>query len=274
MEKVDRLGWADGFSFSSFGVKVGVRTNQPEFLTRIRERLPHGAKDASPKYVDLLYSFRIADPPKRKGTRNYHLLYQEFIQVARTTDVDELLESFHKDVEYLVPQVAPRLLFVHAGVVGWKDRAILVPGRSFSGKSTLVAAMVRAGATYYSDEYAVIDHRGMVHPYARPLSLRRESEIVGTPTSIEALGGKAGKQPLPVGAVLALKYKEGARWQPRALPPGKGILELLSNTVPARRRPGDALAILKTAAAGARFLKGTRDEADEIAGKILQQMGP
>ena len=274
MEKIDRLGWAAGFSFSSYGVRVGVRTNRPEYLPRIRENLPTGAKDAAPRYVDLLYSFRIADPPRRKGTRAFHLLYQEFIEVARAEDPDELLRSFQIDVETLIPQMAPRLLFVHAGVVGWKNRAILVPGRSFSGKSTLVAAMVRAGATYYSDEYAVIDHRGLVHPYTRPLRLRRGKVNVGFSTTVENLGGKAGRKPLPVGAVLALKYKEGARWQPRVLPPGQGILELLSNTIPVRRRPADTLAILKTAASGAQFLKGTRAEADEIAGKILQEMGP
>ena len=43
-------------------------------------------------------------------------------------------------------------------IVTWgRGRAIVIPGRTFSGKSTLVAELVRAGATYYSDEYAVED---------------------------------------------------------------------------------------------------------------------
>ena len=56
-------------------------------------------------------------------------------------------------------------IFIHAGVVGWQGRAIVIPGRSFSGKSTLVAALLQAGATYYSDEFAVLDGRGYVHPF-------------------------------------------------------------------------------------------------------------
>jgi predicted ATPase len=40
---------------------------------------------------------------------------------------------------------APRRVFVHAGVVGWKGQAILVPGRSYSGKTTLIAALMKAG---------------------------------------------------------------------------------------------------------------------------------
>ena len=274
MDKIDRLGWAAGFSFMSYGVRVGVRTNRPELISQIKNHLPPQARIVRPRYVDLLYSLRIADPSRRRGTRTFHLLYEEFIQIARTEDLGELLSSFKNSVEYFVPQMAPRLLFVHAGVVGWNDRAILLPGRSFSGKSRMVAAMVKAGAAYYSDEFAVIDAEGLVHPYARPLSIRSGEERVGTPTPVETLGGRAAKKPIPVGAVISITYREGARWQPRPLPQGQGILELLSNTVQVRRRPADSLATLKQATANARFLKGTRDEADEIAGKILKQMGP
>jgi uridine kinase len=41
---------------------------------------------------------------------------------------------------------------------------IAIPGRSFSGKTSLVTALVRAGAVYYSDEFAVIDRDGLVRP--------------------------------------------------------------------------------------------------------------
>ena len=61
---------------------------------------------------------------------------------------------------------------VHAGVVADGDRAIVMPGVSFSGKTTLVRALVEAGAVYYSDEYAMFDEAGRVHPYARQLSFR------------------------------------------------------------------------------------------------------
>jgi hypothetical protein len=43
---------------------------------------------------------------------------------------------------------------------------MVLPGKSFAGKTTLVAALVRAGAEYWSDEYAVLDANGDVHPYA------------------------------------------------------------------------------------------------------------
>jgi hypothetical protein len=61
---------------------------------------------------------------------------------------------------------APEHVFVQAGVVGVGERAMVLPGKSFAGKTTLVAALVRAGAEYWSDEYAVLDANGDVHPYA------------------------------------------------------------------------------------------------------------
>jgi hypothetical protein len=63
-----------------------------------------------------------------------------------------------------IAYAAPDRIFVHAGVVAVGDRAILLPGMSFAGKSTLVAALVSTGATYLSDEFAVLDAAGLVHP--------------------------------------------------------------------------------------------------------------
>ena len=270
MEKVDRLGWAAGFSFTNFGVKVGVRTNTPERLSQIGEHLPPASRFVLSKSVDLLYSFRFAPPPQRKGVRGYHLLYEEFIQQARTENPDELFTAFRQSLEYYVPQLAPRMVFVHSGVVGWKDRAILIPGRSFSGKSRMTAALVKAGATYYSDEFAVIDRAGRVHPYARPLSIRSEGETLGVPTPVSEIGGRVGRKPIEVAAVFALTFKDGAKWRPRGLPHGKGILELLANTVPARKRPAESLSALKQATQSAVFFKGNRGDADETAARILQ----
>ena len=67
-------------------------------------------------------------------------------------NLDEVIRALQTDLQLFVATEALSRLFVHAGVVGWRGRAILVPGTSFSGKTTLVAAMVQAGASYYSDE--------------------------------------------------------------------------------------------------------------------------
>jgi len=163
-------------------------------------------------------------------------------------------------------------VFVHAGVVGWKGQAIVIPGRSYSGKSTLVAELVRAGATYYSDEYAVLDSRGRVHPFDKPLELRDEGQFRQTKVTAAELGGHSGTKPLPVGLVLMTQFKSGARWRPRKLTAGKGVLEMLFNTVSARRSPEKALQTLQRVTAQADVLKGVRGNATEVVPAVLRRV--
>ena len=75
-------------------------------------------------------------------------------------------------IHHYVAASTQAAVFVHAGVVAWGGRAIVIPGPSHSGKSTLVAALVSQGATYYSDEYAVIDLEGRIHAFPREIRLR------------------------------------------------------------------------------------------------------
>ncbi len=50
------------------------------------------------------------------------------------------------------------VLCLHGTVLGRSGHTIVVMGDSGSGKSSLAAAMVRAGATFYSDDVAAINH--------------------------------------------------------------------------------------------------------------------
>lgn len=49
------------------------------------------------------------------------------------------------------------LVAVHAALILRQGRALLVPGPSYSGKSTLAVAAAAAGAAVLSDEYALVD---------------------------------------------------------------------------------------------------------------------
>jgi hypothetical protein len=183
-----------------------------------------------------------------------------------------VLAGFTTAVHLSVAELAPRRIFVHAGVVGWKGRAIMLPGRTMAGKTTLVAELVKAGATYYSDEFAVLDAEGRVHAFPKPLSLRNGSSSTQRDVSIEELGGKAGTKPLPVGLVVMSQYKEGARWRPRSLTPDLGALALLSNTIAARRVPERALSVVEQIVSRARVVRGKRGEAALAASNILKTL--
>lgn len=257
----------------SYGRRIGVRVNDPQLLPRIESLLPPGWKRSPSPIVGRLYSVFVGGESPRAGLRRLHLAYANTLRVARTADLEAALEAFESDLRLYIAERARRRVFVHAGVVAWRGRAIVIPGRSFSGKSSLVAALVRAGATYYSDEYAVFDARGRVHPFPAPLSLRGAEGERPTRHPAESLGGRPGTRPLPVGLVAVSEYRRGARWRPRRLTPGQGVLTLLANTVPARERPAAALAVLQRVVVAAPVLKGPRGEASEVADALLENVG-
>ena len=269
MAKIDRLGWAAGTCFVSYGVRIGIRVNKPEVLERLPDQLPHDWKPVATPMVDALFSLRVsglAGP----NVRRFHLLYSGAVRRARTLDLDVALESLESALRLTVAAAARRRVFVHAGVVGWRGRAIILPGRSFSGKTTLVASLLRAGATYYSDEFAVLDARGRVYPFPKPLSIREGSTGGARKCSAESFGSRQGVKPLPVGLIVLPRYRPGARWRPRRLSPGQGLLALLANTVPVRKRPEDSVEALQKVVSSTPMVKGVRGEADDMVESLLR----
>lgn len=271
MDGLDRLGWAAGIAGRVHGRSIGLRVTDASVLERVRQRLPPTWKDAPLSVVDRLYSLVVGGPSEQDPRiRRFHLVYGDIIRVARDLDLDNVLDILESHLNRYVAETAPRHVFVHAGVVGWKGKAILIPGKTLSGKSTLVAALVRAGATYLSDEYAVLDARGRVHPYPKALSLRSAPTARPIRRTPQELGAVVGQKPLPVGLVISSKYQQGSRWRPKALTPGQGALELLANTIPARGRPHEVMSVLTQVMAGARALKGPRGEAEEMIPSLLE----
>jgi len=251
----------------SHGVSIGLRTNDAQALDRLLRRLPPRWRPAASPRVDRLYSLRIGDGPGR-GLRRFSLLYRDATRIARSHDLPAVMSALESDAQLYLAERAPRRIFVHAGVVEWQGRALLIPGHSMSGKSTLVAALLDAGATYYSDEYAMLDARGRVHAYSKPLSLR--AAAAADDEEPPAVAPTVNPRPLRVGLVLITRYRAGAHWRPRRLSAGRGAIELLAHTVAARRSPGRALSALVSALSGACVLAGARGEAAELVARLVE----
>src|ERR1700694_728848 len=150
---------------------------------------------------------------------------------------------------------------------------VLCSCRSLSGKTTLVKEFLHAGADYFSDEFAVLDASGRVHPFARPLSMRTDQSQSQGRMRITAgeLGAEAGSEPLPVALVVLTQYKPGAHWRPRVLSSGKGILGLLANAIAARTQPERALATLERMIRRAQVLESARGAANEVVESLGQK---
>ena len=248
---------------------MGLHVSDPSVLETLEAYLPPLRRPAGDGPLDWTCTLDVARAGASPPADQFHQLYSGPERVAATRDWVEACETLGSILDFTIARFARDVLFVHAGAVGWQDRAILMPGPTRSGKTSLVTALVRAGATYYSDEFAVIDAEGRTHPYPRPLSIRRRGRDRGTRVGVQEMGGRTGVAALDPGLVLVAQFEEGAEWRPRRLTPGQTTLALIQNTVLARHRSGESLATLASVATRASGFQGGRGEADLCARAVL-----
>jgi len=256
--------------FVAYGVRIGLRTDSRALLDALEQ---------DPVRIPLPFGWRMVGDhePDAPVSVRYELLtggsggtcpsYRVYAGVDLVADVARLTDAARAlaaHAEFLVAERAPDHLFVHAGVVGWEGHAVVMPGVSFAGKTTLVQAWLEAGATYYSDEFAVLDRDGRVHPFARPLAIRDGSTALTRRVPVAALGAETGTTPLPIGLVLVTAYRAGACWRPRRLTAARTLLALMRHTVAARGNPAHSMPILKQAVSDGMAFVSLRGDARQL----------
>lgn len=246
----------------AFGARLELVLSPRSLLGDILERLPPGWIPCEGQPPQRRYVIA-----SRNRDRRDISLCIEGGRPKRFATIEELLDGLESDMQMYVAEFATPHLFVHAGVVGWNGTAILLPGRSFAGKSTLVTSLVQAGATYYSDEYAVLDDQGQVWPYRRRVSLRNGPH--GSARRLDLATDDAPCEPLPISLIALLRYAPDGAWQVDRLAPAEAIMRLVDQTVAVRSRPEDTLAYLSEAVEHAVVIEGTRGEVDDAVPLIL-----
>ena len=228
----------------------------------------------------LLPSFaRLADSPGEPPPR---------IRVERAADQFQLFLNGHLRLSASRPaQLVPELVHmiddaivhrlnglwaIHAGVVQWGKRTLLLPGGSHAGKSTLVAELLRRGAIYFSDEYALIDSDGRVHPYPRPL-LVRNGGPEQRPFLPKEFGARTGTLPAAPGWILSLIYQPNVAWNVTPVPQSAALVNLLRNTPHVMADMPDLIGVFHRAVGQAQCYAGCRSDAASAVDAILQLIG-
>jgi len=165
-------------------------------------------------------------------------------------------------------RLGPRVA-VHAGVVVASGAAIILSGPSGCGKTSLVRELLRQGAEYASDEFAVIDPQGRIHPYPRPLMIRGESGEQ-RPVLAGEIPAAIRREPAIPALILFLEHVTGSRLELRPLSQSGALLRLLQNTPHSMADKPEMLAPLTAAVSRAASFEGIRGEGTEAADRILR----
>jgi hypothetical protein len=269
MDKVDRLGWAAGVAFQVFGVRIGIRVCDPLVVESVLSRVPAGWTRLESGVVERLYSV-VTPLSHRHNVRHLSVLYGDHTRLIRTERMKDLLDSFESDLDLHIAANSQDRLFIHAGAVRWRGHTIMIPGRSRTGKTTLVAEFLKSGAAYYSDDFAAMDRAGNVHPYPRDLSVRTQSS--GSERIRPEEFGAARAHPGTISLVLLTEYAKHAQWIPQPISRGQGMLRLLENTPSARKQLGFALGVLQKAVETAEIHQGYRGEKEQTVREVLNYL--
>lgn len=254
------------FAFEAYGVKIGIESEivlENELEEILNLTLPLGFTIVGWDKIEHKFSIDYSE--------NKFGLYKNDQFLESREILEHLLAYLKTEIRYVVSEFAVNKVFVHAGVVEWKGKAIVFPAKSHDGKSTLTTALLEKGATYYSDDLAVFDEEGFVSPFPKMISLRtKENRFEQEDYSPEQFADKIGEKSIPVGLILITEFAPGAKWQPEILSAGQGIMEILPHTVPIRFNPQFTLKVLNMIANRAIIVRSKRGEAKDIAEILLQ----
>ncbi len=255
------------FDFECYGVNIRLEGNDQAIVDEAervaRQALLDDLRPIITDRFDTVFTFSL------NSTGGVALAHEDDeIEYDDTPSV--LFHYFNSLVRVAVAEQAVDRVFIHAGAVGWKGKGIILPGTSFIGKSRLVAELVRNGAEYYSDDYAIFDRDGLLYPFPRTMTMRTdEKQYTLFETTASDLGGKTGSQPISVGTVLLTEYRPDAKWEPQFLSTGKGVLEMVPFTFSFVNRPDFSLNVLNNLSSRAIIVSSLRGSADNFAKTLL-----
>jgi hypothetical protein len=248
---------ADTVRFSCYGVQIAIEFDSHVPASEIRSILPPESTEFDSAGAEHYFSLLRSDPTD--DTNPIYLVGSPSGPASPPQCLGPALVTLRKTIHLCIAEHARDRVFIHAGVAAWNGRAIVCPGRSYAGKSTLIWSMLNSGASYYSDEFAVFDSNGLVHPFPLPISLR----IPDGPSRTVA-ADRVGSEPLSTSLILFAQYRKNQSWEPGILTPGQTVLGLMTNALSMRRNPSAVLRVLKNVALLTKAYNGERGDAQTV----------
>ena len=257
----------ESLAVSCYGVEVRVSdTAGAGVCRRLRDTLaPEFVASSGPGSSAI--SYVVATDPATAGAEDPgYRVTRDGSEVFSAASEEDVFRWLLQDIDSTVAQRSDGMLFVHAGVVGWRGLAIVIPGPSHTGKSTLVTELVRRGASYYSDEFAVLDDRGRVHPYRRSPVLRGDGRRA---ERLRLVREDEPAEPLPIALIVAGAYQQDATWRPNVVLGAQAVLPLIDSTVLVRQEAARVLRIAAQIGPTVVTLEGPRSDAADVAARLL-----
>lgn len=154
---------------------VGVRTDDPGLTETLAFFYADSVSSEGPQVFD--YDLHISRPAGLRRWMRPQIRFRiDAMQPFEPQPLENAFPMFEWGLNWCIATSAHHLLMLHAGVVAFDDRAMILPGSPGSGKSTLSAALHLLGARLLSDEFGLVRPGvGDLLPMPRGIPLKNAS---------------------------------------------------------------------------------------------------
>lgn len=166
--------------YAAFGHRFEVQTSDPELHRHVRYVLSSLACDdgTGGAHEETPFVYRLFEHTTRDGRIRW-AVYGDDERIRLGSDRPGVFATLCWHVNRSVIGSVGARVALHAGCVAKDGRGVILPAPMESGKTTLVAGLLRRGLDYLSDEAAVIDPEDLtLHAYPKALSIDRGSFAV------------------------------------------------------------------------------------------------
>ncbi len=254
-----------------FGVKIEIETSTYKIYRFVKTRLD----DVFPVCWQMTTASSFEHRFCFLEDAGQFSVFKNNLEIGVAGSLEKGFGILESNLRLTAAEFTKQVVFLHAGVVGWEGKALIIPGKSFSGKTTLVAEFVKRGFLYLSDEYAVIDKQGLIHPFPKKLSVRGIiDDFTQMDFDVEQLGGKRGVEPLPAGFLLVTEYRRNAFVaQLSEASAGAGMMACLANSISIRQQPQLVLEVIDSMLARCRIFQNERGAARAFVDLFMEFTG-
>lgn len=270
-KKLATVVWQEKFGIDCYGEALDFRLDDKRLKQRLIEVLPVIGQVTEFKDSNNVLSLVTNQNVELNGLYLNDDVAMEFERL----DENNIEDLADKILIVLAKISLPRKFYLHAGAVVWNGFGVLIPGASYSGKTTLVKELIEAGAEYYSDDCIILENDGYMLPLPRPLAIRTDAGrlIKGA----AEFGAKIGRTKAKLDVILFTGYEESAVWNPQQLSAGQTVLELLNNFYykgSISDVPREIISSLTRITGQTKvILNGRRDEASEVVRWVEETFG-
>jgi serine kinase of HPr protein (carbohydrate metabolism regulator) len=270
-ERLSKIKWREKFGFECYGVKIAIRIDDSNLRRKMEEVLPRISRICDYGEPKHIVSLVVNADEESNG-----LYYNDEIAMEFGRLKDSLWEYIgEKILLVLAMNSLPSKFYIHAGAVGWNDFGILLPGTSRAGKTTLTRDFIKAGADYFSDDCVILDDKGYLFPFPRPLAVRTESGDRHI-REAEYYGAKTAADKMKLKLILFAQFEENCEWSPEPVTRGQGIMELMNNFYIKSSiglTPGEIISSLNEISGRVEIYRGKRSDTQSVIEWVFEKFG-